>query len=363
MTNNPGVTFGGMHSYTQFGLKMLPPEVSEPEPVIIKTEIPGRNGAIDYSEALTGHIVYKNRTLVFSFRLCGTSETDYIKKLQNVVNTLHGKKMTVIIDADPDYQYAGRLKVANDNINDFMGIVKVTCDAYPYKRKITDTIVQESFCGKNMWDMANAAEWLPTQNTFWEVAEQPDGSWKWKASSQREIIPIPGKKNTAYTLSMDIMVTLTREWTNARSLEFNFYYDDGTITTNALSVREKDVWTAKQVTSNPKKTLIGIGVMCLNSSNVTTYTKNIQLEAGTSKTDYESYTPQTKGKTIVLSNLSEPVVPKIICSHPVDIVCGGLSSSLGIGTRLTDLVLSAGGTPVTITTEGPVAFRYKEGSL
>lgn len=358
-----GVNFDGVHSDT-LGLSWLGVFVlSSPVTVTKYVEIPGRNGSLDYSQAVTGYVTYKDRDVKLKFELETESEEEYIEKISGIENLLHGKRKTVILDTDPNYQWDCRLKVDNERKNRRYSVVTITGTAYPYKRKLVDTIVQKDFCGKNLWDMDQIAEWLHEQNAYWVITEQEDGSYSWKASSQQEIIlPFPGKPNTAYTLSLDMMLTWDREWTSARGLQFDFYYSDGTSTLNAASYNQKDTWVEKTFTTNAQKTLIGIGVQCINPGTVTTFTKNLQIEEGEA-TPYEAYTPETEAETMTINNLSEPVVPEVICSHPANIVCGGKSYSLPVGTSLIDMVLAAGETQVTVTTAGPVAFKFREGSL
>lgn len=344
------------------GLNLISVNFGSPEPVLVKTEIPGRNGVLDQSEAIAGYITYKEREVELLFTLMADTEEEYASKIGAVRNALHGKKRKVILSSDPDFYYETRSLVEEAPESSTFSEVTITGTAYPYKRKLVDTIVQKDFCGKNLWDMDQIAEWLHEQNAYWVITEQEDGSYSWKASSQQEIIPFPGKPNTTYTLSLDMMVTWDREWTSARGLQFDFYYSDGTSTLNAASYNQKDTWVEKTFTTNAQKTLIGIGVQCINSGTVTTFTKNLQIEEGEA-TPYEAYTPETEAETMTINNLSEPVVPEVICSHPANIVCGGKSYSLPVGTSLIDMVLAAGETQVTVTTAGPVAFKFREGSL
>lgn len=139
-----GVKFGDIHSDT-LGLSWLGVFVlSSPVTVTKYVEIPGRNGSLDYSQAVTGYVTYKDRDVKLKFELETESEEEYIEKISEIENLLHGKRKTVILDTDPNYQWDCRLKVDNERKNRRYSVVTVTGTAYPYKRKTTDTVVEQT---------------------------------------------------------------------------------------------------------------------------------------------------------------------------------------------------------------------------
>lgn len=108
-----------------------------PEPKTYTVDIPGGNGIIDLSEALTGDIVYENRSQKFTFDLIYPENFEKIKT--RVMNFLHGKAFDYKMTMDPDYTYHGRFKVTEHNhtayTDGILGVIVVEIDANPYKRK------------------------------------------------------------------------------------------------------------------------------------------------------------------------------------------------------------------------------------
>lgn len=139
-----GVKFDGVHSDT-LGLRWLGDFVLSPPKAVTKyVDIPGRNGSLDYSQALTGYVVYEDREIELEFETETTSEGDYMDKTAEVVNLLHGQRKTVVLDSDPEFMWDCRLEVDSERKNRRYSVVTVTGTAYPYKRKTTDTVVEQT---------------------------------------------------------------------------------------------------------------------------------------------------------------------------------------------------------------------------
>ena len=142
-----GIKFGNIHSDT-LGLSWLGVFTLSPPTVVTKyVNIPGRNGSLDYSQALTGYVVYENRDITMEFELETESNDEYIEKISKVMNLLHGQRMMVIEDIEPDYQWDCRLNVEDDRKSRRHSVVTITGTAYPYKRKTADTVVEETVTG------------------------------------------------------------------------------------------------------------------------------------------------------------------------------------------------------------------------
>lgn len=130
-----GVSFGEYHSYKDFGLILTKKEISPPEVRKNEIEINGTNGKLDMSEALTGKPVYKNRTLSFAFTMLAPNGKR-LAMYSKVMNAIHGKKMEIVLDADPEYFYRGRVSVTKNSDNKGTGELTVTCDVEPYKYEL-----------------------------------------------------------------------------------------------------------------------------------------------------------------------------------------------------------------------------------
>lgn len=108
-----------------------------PEPKTYTVDIPGGNGVIDLTEALTGDVAYKNRKQEFMFAVIDVKNFEKVKT--EVSNFLHGRAFDYTMTMDPGYTYHGRFFVDSYSheayANGLLGQFKITVDANPYKLK------------------------------------------------------------------------------------------------------------------------------------------------------------------------------------------------------------------------------------
>lgn len=112
--------------------------LSPPSPKTYTVDIPGGNGVIDLTEALTGDVAYENRKQSFDFAIIDPSMGFETAKTK-ISNFLHGRAFDYTMTMDPGYTYHGRFTVSSYShevyANGFVGTIKVDIDANPYKRK------------------------------------------------------------------------------------------------------------------------------------------------------------------------------------------------------------------------------------
>ena len=134
---NNGVKFGDKHSIDDWDLLMVSKSIGDAEPKIIDVDIAGSNGKLDLSE-WTGEILYNNRTLAFDFDIYDSPSNWWTLKRQ-ITNYLHGKKLKITLDQDPNYYYVGRCKVTNFSNETTVAHISIECDCEPfvYKKDIT----------------------------------------------------------------------------------------------------------------------------------------------------------------------------------------------------------------------------------
>lgn len=130
-----GIKYGYFHTYTAWGLYLQKYHVGKPVPRRHKVTIPGAHGALDTSKALTGTILYDNRTITASFVMMGDRE-DWAANYSTILAAIHGQEMKVIIDDDPDYYYMGFVEVGDLEPGDSTASLTITVDAYPYKYEV-----------------------------------------------------------------------------------------------------------------------------------------------------------------------------------------------------------------------------------
>ena len=130
-----GILFGDKHSYKDWNMILVSKDVATPEPKTNNIEIPGADGVIDLTEALTGDIKYNNRKLTFEFAI----RREFGKHLaiqSKISNYLQGKKLKIIIDDDKSFYYIGRCIINKFQSDNTIGKLIIEVDAEPYKYDI-----------------------------------------------------------------------------------------------------------------------------------------------------------------------------------------------------------------------------------
>lgn len=136
---NIGVMFGTHHTKRNYDLYLTArPDTGSPKPKTFTQDIPGADGVLDLTEATTGEVKYGNRTVtVKAKRIMDMSEQEAFKS--QLLFDLHGKKMKVILDEDPERYYYGRVTVTFPKKTHDQLYVTFTVDAAPYKMAIQET--------------------------------------------------------------------------------------------------------------------------------------------------------------------------------------------------------------------------------
>lgn len=123
-----GATFGGKHSFRDYGLlPVSPPIIEAPPPKLYTVDIPGMNGVLDLSEALTNSVIYNMRSGRFEYIYFGPRDRWYYV-YKTLVDDLHGKVMQVVLDEEPDMIYTGRLSVSNPSMDGRTGKFTLTIE-------------------------------------------------------------------------------------------------------------------------------------------------------------------------------------------------------------------------------------------
>ena len=125
--------------------------LSPPEPKTYTVDIPGGDGVIDLTQALTGDVAYKNRQQTFPFMVVNPDSFERVKT--DVSNFLHGKEFDYQITMDPGYTYHGRFTVTEYShalyaYPGLVGTFMVSVDADPYKSKGLQTYQLNATGGK-----------------------------------------------------------------------------------------------------------------------------------------------------------------------------------------------------------------------
>ena len=135
------VHFGNYHSYVDFSLILSSKTIEAPEPKTESVEVPGSDGIIDLSDYF-GEIKYKNRSLTFEFTAAPQIKLkDFLTLFSKIQNAIHGKRLKIVLDDDPDFYYIGRVSVNEWKTDKNIGKITVECDCEPYKYKLNPTVI------------------------------------------------------------------------------------------------------------------------------------------------------------------------------------------------------------------------------
>lgn len=135
-----GVIFDDrIHTERDWGLKLLSVYMPMPDPKTQILDIPGGDGSIDLTE-INGRPAYNDRDgveLVFDL-MDGGYESWFLKYSQFAAE-VHGKKVKMVLDDDPDHYYMVRLKLDGKKSNPVYGQITFSGTAEPFKYDLVAT--------------------------------------------------------------------------------------------------------------------------------------------------------------------------------------------------------------------------------
>lgn len=136
-----GVKIGDYHSYSTWGLWLKKPmKITPPEPQTHEVEILGVNGTVDLMPRLVGGTRYKDREIEIELSAFATSG-EWVEKETDLVNKIHGKRLQIISDQDPNYYYYGLVTVVDTKHQGLnLVTIKINVLAQPYKVSLDGTV-------------------------------------------------------------------------------------------------------------------------------------------------------------------------------------------------------------------------------
>lgn len=138
-----GILINGDDTFLRWGLILSANySIERPSKKEVWQDIPGANGALDYSEALTGRPVYNMRTLSLPL-ISGRNDADLDDAYIDLTNWHAGTNAHVTLPWDQEHYYHGTLRIgAMQEYNG--GTIPVTLYAQPYRYRIYPTIVKKA---------------------------------------------------------------------------------------------------------------------------------------------------------------------------------------------------------------------------
>ena len=129
------INIGNKNTWTDWHL--IPasrPVVAPPEPDFNYFEIPGTDGVVDLTETIAGRVTYRNRTGSWEFIVDNDHEPwDVI--YTNILNYLHGRRFSIILEDEPNYTYEGRLSLNEWRSDPDYSRIVIEYNINPYKEE------------------------------------------------------------------------------------------------------------------------------------------------------------------------------------------------------------------------------------
>ena len=109
-------------------------------------EIPGMNGSYDISDYLTPDVTYSDRSGSFEF-VVDNDHADWLTIYRNISMYLHGQRLRMILDDDPEWFYEGRFTLDEFKSDKANSRIVIGYRVYPFKISI-----YADFANEILWD-------------------------------------------------------------------------------------------------------------------------------------------------------------------------------------------------------------------
>lgn len=143
------VTFGDRNTWDDWRLVPASRPLFNPPAQKTKViDIPGGDGVIDLSQALTGYPIYQNRTGSMEFIVMNDFRAWQVA-YSDIMDYLHGQSMRAVLEDDPEYFYEGRFTVNSWKSEKDRSRITIDYDVNPYKWAL------QSSTDEWLWDTFN----------------------------------------------------------------------------------------------------------------------------------------------------------------------------------------------------------------
>lgn len=132
------------NTWYDWRLTLTAKTMTDPEPKTNYVQIDGRSGTLDLSEALTGEVLYSDRTVTASFRSSEGTFQERAALMRTITRALHGKKVRIQEPDDPEHYFLGRVKIKSaeqDQVH-IAFTMEAVCDPWRYAAEETTRRVE-----------------------------------------------------------------------------------------------------------------------------------------------------------------------------------------------------------------------------
>lgn len=128
-----GITFDTWHTARDWELKLISYHIPMPEPKERTVDVVGAHGVLDLTE-VDGTVYYSRREgIEIIFDLEDGSGQSWLAKYSEIAAAIHGQKMKMILDDQPDYHYMVRLSLDSTKSDPVLSQFVLTGSADPFK--------------------------------------------------------------------------------------------------------------------------------------------------------------------------------------------------------------------------------------
>lgn len=131
-----GAIFGNRHSVKDYGSIMNYARITTPAVKENYVDIPGGNSSLDLTEAVAG-VTFSDGQIAFKFTFFSEDDRSRMK------NDLHGRRMKIILEREPEYFYDGRLLCRDGEYAGRIFELYIDARIAPYKQERQNTVHTE----------------------------------------------------------------------------------------------------------------------------------------------------------------------------------------------------------------------------
>ncbi len=135
-----GAVFGDRRTKEDYGAVMNYARITPPAIKENYVDIAGGNSSIDLTEAVGG-MAFEDGRISFKFTLFSAGSKEKLK------NDLHGKKMKIVLEREPEFYYEGRVSVTSEAQIGNRYEVCIDARVKPYKMEEQVTVCDEKVNG------------------------------------------------------------------------------------------------------------------------------------------------------------------------------------------------------------------------
>lgn len=164
------ITFGDKNTWTDWHLIPSSRPIFNLPPLKTRfVDIPGANGQLNMSGISTGRPIYGPRTGSLEFVVMN-GYLNWEESYSNIMNYLHGRTMTAILEDDPDFYYEGIFTVNQWQSSKVFSLITIDYNLNPYKLSNSGTLDYW------LWDPFDFEIGIVTDNVDYEnvVINGPD---------------------------------------------------------------------------------------------------------------------------------------------------------------------------------------------